>query len=166
MAQPEPYEPTPEDQAELARQPPGQAWMDLTPEQVRLRQEMGQRMCSHFNRADDTMDDDIRAAYEEKPMWGFYVDAVSGLPKRIYGMCQGADGEWSAHTSSAMLMFNNLTVGGTPLAALTRVDAWSPAHIDRFRMTPNPGLFLDPLGFILLIHDANSRRAPSTWHHI
>ncbi len=151
-----PSEPTPEDVLELKERPVRHKWTDFTENQLALRVAIGEKWCRRLLDMDTSCSAEMARGYEEYPMWGFYV--VNGLPKRVYGMCVSVDSktkekEYLAHTASAMLMFVNLTVGGTPLAKLERVERWTPTQLQRIRLTNAPGYFVDPLGFVLLIEE-------------
>jgi hypothetical protein len=133
--------------AELKSHPMGPDWIDYTKQQIRMRQEIGKRMCRYFNEIE--MSIELKSIHEGHPMWKFYIDK-NGIPKRIYGM-HNDNGNWKAYTASADFLSTSKSEGEIPLSDLTSVDEWSEAHLNMIRMTAAPGVFLDPLGFLLLI---------------
>ena len=72
------------------------------------------------------MPEGFRVLYEQYPMWGFYTDGT--MMKRVYGMLKRADGSYAAQTATSMALMTNLTVGGTALSQLVRVDRWTTSR--------------------------------------
>jgi len=138
------------EQKEMKDFPPGT--VPKTSEQFQLRLEIAKKMCKFFNDNDPTMDDEIRAVYEKYPMWGFYVNQDGSCPRRAYGVCFiEKDGQKveALHMVTAHICFINDVIGGVEASEVRRIDSWSDTNLSIFSMCPNPGIFMDPIGFIL-----------------
>jgi hypothetical protein len=133
---------------ELAERPVIEELQDFTEEQLVRRVEIAKKYCTFFSNADLTMSLWSRTLYDQYPIWGFYVDGT--CMKRAYGVSHGANGD-RVHTATCMFLMTNLTVGGTPVADLTRVNRWTDAQKASACLNPTPGTFLDPLGFMNIL---------------
>lgn len=138
--------------AELKARPPGTN-TKFTADQLKLRTKIAQDMCQGFLDNDDTLTDEFRELYKAWPMWKFYQTKETKMPRRSYGVAVDKAGGTRLLTASAMLMWVNYTIGGTPAADLEPVDAWTKEQIDRINACGNPGMFLDPLGFWVALED-------------
>lgn len=141
---------TAEEDAELKTRPIGGLY-SFTEEQLSLRVAIGKKMTAWFCAVDSTMSADVRKVYEDFPMWAFYVTKSSDLPKRSYGVCFGEDKKPRLHTAACHIMFTNLTIGGTPVEDLVKVDRWSAEQLARIEFNNDPAIFLDPLGFMIVL---------------
>lgn len=135
---------------ELKQNPPGT--VPTTPEQFQLRLKIAKTMCKYFNEEDPTMTEEVRAVYEKYPMWGFYVDENGSCPRRSYGVGfieKGSEEVEGLHMVTAHLFFINDVIGGVEASTVRRVDEWDEASRNIINMCNMPGMFLDPLGFLL-----------------
>lgn len=92
--------------------------------------------------------------YTEFPLWAFYLDKRSGLPKRVWGVGL-ADGEPRLRTVTATSNHGRDVWERTAADDLDRVDKW-PRKIHQLLKSgiiEAPGRFSDPLGFILIYQD-------------
>ncbi|RYE17152.1 MAG: hypothetical protein EOP45_16310 [Sphingobacteriaceae bacterium] len=86
--------------------------IDLSKELVEERKFLGKKLCQFLFEMDDTLEEKTRKVYEKYPMWCFYEDVDSGMPKRVYGVVWMSDGSYRLHTISCMMLFSNDTIGG------------------------------------------------------
>lgn len=138
---------TPEEQAELQVRPISLGWQNFTKEQLRLRKEIGKKIWDNLVQMDTEMPDWAKQGYEKCPPWAFFTDASNIPIRRVYGVM----GDNHMHAVSAMMAFNNDVIGGIPCDELTQIDDWDDHMKNKLQLTPTPGLFLDPLGFIEFI---------------
>jgi hypothetical protein len=94
----------------------------------------------------------ILAAFEEYPPWYFYK-TLSGSIKRIYGFIEDQDGAVRAHTVTAMAIYANDTIGGTPLEDLIRVYAWSDQDLIRIELCNAAEGFTTVDGWKMFLHN-------------
>lgn len=137
---------TPEQRHEIIQRPCGCVTI-MNDIQFELRLDAAKSAFSQMILLDSNITTEARELYEKFPMWGFYLDD-NDVPKRVYGISSISNKSLS--TLSANIMLNNATVGGTTTSVLRRVDKW-PENTMKFLisgLTPNAGLFIDPLGFI------------------
>jgi len=96
-------------------------------------------------------DEQIVRAYSKYPPFMFYTDKeYNASIKRIYGFATTDSGELRAHTVCAMSIFNNDTIGGTPVESLIHVKKWSDNQIDRLKsgLISCPEAFLEQNGYM------------------
>lgn len=125
--------------------------------QLRLRQQIGKKMCAHAIIADETMSPDHKRIYEKFPMWRFYTDAKRSpyIARRMYGICGNDDKDkWSLYMVSARVMWVNDVIGGVPCDEVLALDEWTSEQLVFLKERALPeqpkvmATFLDPLGFI------------------
>ncbi len=136
---------------ELKARPITTEFTEFTDEQFNVRLAFAKKICAYLLETDDTLDAKMKTIYEKYPMWGFYTDEKHIICKRSFGVAVSEDGKNILHTQMAMSFFDNTTVGGTPADTLVRVDQWNENQIKFIKHTANPGLYLDPLGFYLVL---------------
>jgi hypothetical protein len=153
-----PPELTAEENAELTARPITQEFRSFTREQIELRRSIGRKWNEFFMRVDTTMSESIRKCYAEYPPWQFYQVRGGTQMKRIYGICEYQDGTFGAHTVTCMMMFTNDTVGGTPLRDLEPILELSDAQLASACFNNAPGVFCDPLGYMLPLVEESRRR--------
>lgn len=144
---------TPEERREIADRNVTTEWRDYTEEQLQTRISIGRKAMEHMLCHDPTVTNEARAIYAKCPMWGFYKSAGAGdrALYRVYGV-SWSDDEESVKAISAHFVCNNKVIGGVPVCDIMRVDRWTAEDLDFFReFVPTPGIFVDPLGFVLVI---------------
>jgi len=142
---------TAEEQQEIDDRPVDpQRRVDFTDDQYARRLGMARKTWAHLEAADPTMTPWARAIYEQAPPWAVYTseDNGEGFVRRVYGALQNG----SVQTISGLIGFNSATLGGVPLAEIAhrRVDRVKFAKV---AMTRTPGLYMDPLGFVIFMTD-------------
>lgn len=142
---------TPAELAELMTRPVTRAGYDLTQDQFERRLTIAMKM-NYSLIADPNAIDFAPMAYTRCPIWGFYRNTDRGGALRVFGAFEGADGIVYMHTVAARPGSFSYRLGGTPIDEIApyRVDRWSPMTLLRLNeITPAPGIFTDPLGFLL-----------------
>jgi hypothetical protein len=125
---------------------------DMTEEVFQERLAVAKKLCNYYlHHPGSGMDDQQRQAYEQYPMWGFYVDADgSGLARRVFGIAGfEEDGALRLETVAALILMNNCALNGCAASSIRRVDRWPEEQEAKLRsgMVVKPGMYLDPLGF-------------------
>jgi len=143
---------TSEEVAELKARPVSQAYRDYTEDQLVVRIGIAKKYCQYLLEADKAMEDRFRKIYEAYPMWGFYK--TTSLLERVCGVCIGEKDEWRLHTATCHVFWTNRTVGGTPAKDVVRVERWTAEDKEFMLMNNAPGIFLDPLGFLIVLDEA------------
>lgn len=136
---------TESERKEIERCQPTNHLNEFTAEQFVVRVSCAKKLCAWLLDKDSTLTQEYKQIYDAYPMWAFYLDG--SIPKRSFGVAINSDDKSVLHTVSASLMFDNVTLGGTPTDKLTRVDQWDDKTIAFIKATRNPGCYLDPLGF-------------------
>ena len=152
-----PYWHSDEHREELMARPLHPDYQVFTEEQLLRRIEIAK----HHERADFSImkESDTPAIpyFEKWPRWKFYhIDKGYGA-RRIYGIHHALahdDPDPIFVSITAMTMFNNETVGGINASELIPVRRYPKNTLDVLRKTPTPGLFLDPLGYIVFANVA------------
>lgn len=139
---------TNEEQKELSERPVTHDFVNFTESQLNLRKIIAKKFFEHAM-SNLEIGDSLRKIYEKKPIYKFYES--DGLPKRAYGVGILQDGTEIVDTATAMLMLVNDTIGGTNMNELKEVDNWTKDHLSRIMSCGSPGIFIDPIGFILLL---------------
>lgn len=123
----------------------------LSDDVIADRQAIGKKVCRFFARIDDTMDERTKKVYEEFPLWCFYEDKETGIPKRVYGVYWMSDGTYRLRTVACLTLFSNDAINGTSPDSLRKVDRWNEEQL--LGMTLNKGgyAYSDPLGFFHVI---------------
>lgn len=139
---------------ELKVRPIGDPHAVFAPEQLRLRQRIG--ACGVLCAFDDAVArgyPDLAWGYLTHPVYLFYTSKRSFCLNlyRVYGMCETKDGEKRATVLAAHLGLNFKTT--MPLDDLVPLRQWSEAQLTWLQsgMAPDSWVFLDPLGFHLLL---------------
>lgn len=147
---------TDEETAELMQRPiDPESVPEYTPEQFNLRQKIGAKI-SHLAFEDLLKSNSYQAAvkYLKYPPHLFYLSKDEGQRcRRIYGVACREDETFVAHTITAMSMVNNIVIGGVPFEDLTQLPGRWPPEKEAFLRSgtvPDPGIFLDPLGFLAI----------------
>ena len=139
---------------ELIERPISGKYMDFTESQLKIRIDIAKKYCDLFLHEDVTLEEKYKEIYQKYPMWGFYKSEDGSSIHRIYGVClydDEPDKTWGAHTATCLTMFTNLTLGGRPVAELKQVDQWSDNDKARIQFNNCPGIFCDPLGFLIVL---------------
>ena len=143
--------------------------VDFTDEEFAVRLALAKKMCQFFLDVDETLTAEYRSMYERAPMWATYTMFPDGKgpPRRVFGVCTmvkddtssvaSADGARvaqdaaRAHVVTGLMLFNNDTIGGVPIADLehNKVERFYYGDVMH---TQTPGFFMDPLGFLAFIH--------------
>lgn len=145
---------TPEEEAEMKARPmQSNVAVDYTNEQLALRQAIAKKFCQFFLDNDSSLKPEMKTIYEANPMWKFYrgKDKDGGAIKRSYGVAMSMEGKPVLHTACCMFGWTNLTLGGTVAEELSGHEKWTDAEVTRIKMNPTPGIFLDPMGFYILL---------------
>lgn len=137
---------------ELKARPISEEWTEFTEEQLKVRVGIAEKYCQFFLDNDHDASEEAKQQYRDWPMWCFYRDTSGGNPKRSYGVCTYADGTAGLHTVSCHIAFTNDIIGGTPVSQLTKVDRWTADDLVSIQLNSSPGIFADPLGFMILLH--------------
>jgi len=139
---------------EYRKNPPGT--IPKYDEQFELRLSIAKKICEHFNKNDVSMSDEMREIYIKYPMWGFYVnkaeedgDGISTCPRRSYGVCKYVDQTYGLHMVTAHIGWINDVVGGVEVSSVERIERWDENSIGIINLSNNPGVFLDPIGFMV-----------------
>lgn len=143
-----------EEQHELDERPvnPDSACI-FTAEQFKMRQQIGEKITKLiYEDAVKSIDTDLAAMYLKYPPYRFYISKDGGSCRRIYGVSTDSDGKFVAQAVTAMMMFNNDVIGGVPFEEMKMLDNWGAEKESFLRsgLVQGPGIFLDPLGFLLL----------------
>ena len=139
---------TDEEQKELVARPMG---FDgpFTEEQFQIRLNIAKRISKFALAVDFTIGDEHRPIYVNFPLWGFYKQ--NGLIKRVFGVGFDEENNPRLQTATCFTDSVNLTVGGTSTEDVVRVDNWSNEDKAKIMQSGYPGVFLDPLGFWLIL---------------
>jgi len=125
---------------------------DFTDAQFAVRLALAKRLCAHLTSgADPTMGDWARRIYNRMPMWACYSSLPDGegLIRRVYGVCRTTnDNEECVHAVSAMMVFNNRVDVPVTEMESNRIER---VYASRVLHTSTPGLFIDPLGYLMFI---------------
>ncbi len=139
---------TPEEHAELTARPP--PCKLITPAQMVIRKRIAAANdTACYNHALQTAPQ-LAELYRKYPPSKFYTNASGTACKRIYGFFQTKEGEFRAHSVTLLMMFNNDTIDGVPVADLRALDDWTPALTERLNLPcyAQTECFLDPLGWL------------------
>jgi hypothetical protein len=82
------------------------------------------------------------------PPCGFYK-TTNNIIKRVFNTFS----EIEMSTVSCLIMCTNITMDGTNVDELIKIDNWNDDDIGRIRLNDNPGIFIDPLGYVLMCSD-------------
>lgn len=141
---------TPAEYLEYTDNPPRLDVRHLTDEQFATRLAIAKKLCRFFLNEDHDLTDDTRAIYESHPMWGFYVNKCGArCPRRAYGVCIDAERRPRLHACTAHIGWTNDVVGGVPTDDVRMVDRWDDEAMSLIQLCNAPGVFVDPLGFLL-----------------
>lgn len=153
---------TEEEKRELETYPVSNNFVPQSPEQFAMRLSIAKKFCAYALENDSTLTPEMRAIYEQYPLWGFYESAdyraddasTYPIPRRSYGVMKVHDAESgepqsALHMVTAHFFWVNDVVGGVTTSEVTRVDQWSDRAKDTIRFCLAPGIFLDPLGFLI-----------------
>lgn len=132
----------------------------FTDEQLAMRKTIGAKVQDYLLSIEPKPSPEIVAIYNKRPMWKFYVNADNRgptLPRRVYGVAvtPPPEREERAHAVTAHFGYVNDVVGGVPIEELKEVESWDHESLAVIDCTPHPELFLDPLGFLLLIDSSS-----------
>jgi hypothetical protein len=137
----------------------------LSKELIEERKSLGKRLCQRFIDVDDTLDEKTKKVYEKYPMWCFYEDVNTGLPKRVYGVGWMEDGSYRLHTIACLMLYSNDAIGGnkhdvsssllttnepasgTSPDSLRKIDNWSKTQLIQMELNRGGSYYADPLGF-------------------
>ena len=142
-----------EEKNELKERPISISLNTLTPDQFEIRKDIAKKFCEFFLENDDTLTSKHKEIYNKYPMWKFYQTIDDEIPKRSYGVASTKEGKDVLYTATAQIMMVNYTVGGTLCENLKVVDQWTENQIDKINLSENPGMFIDPLGFMIALSD-------------
>jgi hypothetical protein len=142
---------TPAERQELKDRPLTTAFRDYTEDQLVLRISAAQKISRLLLANDSSLTPEMRAVYEALPTWAFWEYPDTNIPKRCYGVLTYDDGTIGAHCVTCMLGWTNDTVGGTPASSIRQVARWSDEQKLRIQANNAPGVFCDPLGWLLLL---------------
>lgn len=142
---------SPEQRKELADRPFGTQFTDFTESQLNMRIEIGKIFWNLMSEMDSSLTEEMKAIYEKYPLWAFYTDEDEVVIKRSFGVGVYENGHPCLHTMTCMIMFTNETVGGTPVENVIRTDRWNADQLDRIKLNNAPGMFCDPLGFLVAL---------------
>lgn len=144
---------TPEELQEVTERPIGTA--KLTKAQIELRCKIADEWSARILQMHDELQGPkfaaIRLIYKVYPLSGFYVTKKKPhIPKRAFGAMDMAVGSHRLHVVSALHNgFMSTTAGGTAISDLKRVKYWGKTSRKVINRNEYPGVFLDPLGFII-----------------
>ena len=150
---------SPEVKQELKERPIRSEYTKFTEEQFALRLQHAKDICEWFTNVDATMTTEMKAIYQKYPMWCFYTDKENKVTKkRSFGVSISPSRGEILDTVCAMMLFDNITVGGTEASTLEKVDRWTKDQISHLQMCANPGHFIDPLGFLPVVMEQSRRQ--------
>ena len=126
---------------------------NFTEEQLKIRKEIGKVITKMIYK--DCLNnghDDLAKYYLIHPPYFYYTDKNQSVKRRIYGFGSTQDNVVIAHAITALLMFNNIPIGGVPASELVLKDTWSDEQYNSLTSgyINDAGIFTDPLGFLLL----------------
>ncbi len=136
---------------ELKARPITVEWTDFTNEQIDRRRACGKEIFDNFMEKDTTMSPEVIDMYLRCPLYLFYKSGE--CIKRAFGVHDTGTKRMATFTS--MVIMNNYTIDGTDVEDMEPVEYWSAADKVRMACNPTPGIFADPLAFLILI-DANT----------
>lgn len=139
-----------EAESELQRWPPGSIATDQW--NWSLRKQIGADLTQLQQAACAADYPELAPLYSSYPLQAFYTDRQRRECWRLFGVGQREDGTLIGHVFGASAALNRCVQGGVPLESLLRCEQWSPDQLAWLRSgaVQNPGLFLDPLGVLLL----------------
>jgi hypothetical protein len=157
-----------EEKAELSARPVRNEYTAFTEDQLRMRIQIAQKQHKWLLNADQSMSPEFREIYMTRPMWKFYINAGKTVIKRVYGVCKRMNGTLAMRTVACFIgMTNdknhrggslnrlptpyNDTLGGVPVDETVAIDRWEPEHLAYIQLNDAPGMFADPLGFLLAV---------------
>lgn len=138
------------EQDELLQRPIDKHRSAFTPEQINRRKEIGQKIFQFFLERDPTMTDEIRTLYLQTPLWQFYKTANNQIV-RPYGVGRTNQGLPISHVLRCKI--GRAELEDREMTDLIPVINWSADDQHVIRFTAEPGVFLDPLGFLLILMD-------------
>lgn len=136
---------------ELKARPIGSVKSRLTPAQLSLRRRISMAYQAGGLEEQPPTPEAARI-YQENPMGAFYMTkSEPPQAKRAFGVAQSNVGSDRLCTITAMVAFNNVTLGGTAVSDLQPVDDWPDDIYERFEtgFYQQPEIFLDPLGWVI-----------------
>lgn len=142
-----------EEKNEIKERPISPHLNTLTPYQFEIRKSIAKKFCEFFLENDDTLTSKHKEIYTKYPMWKFYQTIENKTPKRSYGVASTKDGKYALHTGTTQIMMVNYTLGGTLCEDLEVTDRWTPNQEEQINLCRSPGMFIDPLGFMIAIND-------------
>lgn len=151
---------TPEEIIEFAERPIDPARrVDFTDAQYAVRLAYAKRFCDWLMTTPGATPDWARPIYVAVPMWAFYSGEANGNGgiRRVFGVFRTDDGGEHVHAVTAHIGWNNYIVGGVPVDEIknNRIER---VMVERVQMSPTPGLFIDPLGFVEFIREQHRER--------
>ncbi len=125
----------------------------FTPEQWNMRIDIARKTVMKiidevFVEQPDKITPEIRALYDRYPLWGYYTHANLRVV-RIYGFFAYADegyGAWFATPNIGSISIGDC---GVPVDDIQQVSCWTPEQMGLICMSGTPGVFIDPLGFMI-----------------
>lgn len=133
---------TDEEKKELARCPVDVTqYMTFTIEQLRLRQQIADKLCLELNSGKDpTLTSDVAEIYVRFPQSRFYTDRETETSiYRIYGVLVYENGEYGVHVSSCHINWTNDVIGGVPIEDIKMIEQWNSGQLARIQMNNAPG---------------------------
>ena len=137
---------------ELEQHPITSSYTKFTDDEFNIRLSIAKKICKWLLNEDPDITAEFKTIYEKYPMWGFYTDGVCA--KRSFGVgINNTENKNVLYTQSAHVPFDNITIGGTTTENLVQVNQWSEDIIKHILLTPNPGCYIDPLGFMIILQE-------------
>jgi hypothetical protein len=144
---------------EIRLRPLQSAFTVFTPEQLTVRKNIARKVCISFDTtARNENQSEWTTGFDTHPRWKFY-NSESG-PRRVYGYLFDPDNNrlTGLHAVTARAGWVNDVVGGVSVDSVTEVENWTDVQIARLTASvlfaiPCPGMFIDPLGFLLAMFD-------------
>lgn len=139
---------TEEEKNELHNRPIKYEYTNFSKDQINLRKQIGYKLSCYFIQNNSYRS--INDLYGKYPMWKYYK--YNNIQIRIYNTCSdyNEDNPMIKVVSAYLDRNRKFNVNAKNIID---VLYWSDVDINYIKLTPTPGIYLDPLGFILTIKD-------------
>lgn len=138
---------TSEESVELNEHPVGTVTY-MNDRQFDIRLSIAKKICKFFLENDPSLDDKANTIYQKFSMWKFYCNPNMSLPRRMYGIKDIENEILSMVTSYIALTYDS---SGISCSDIVSVDRWTEDQIKIIKLTKCPAIFLDPLGFLIVL---------------